>query len=153
MNTSLETDAFLTDVRTLLINSTELPELEAKNVVEWHHGESDPLEDTGKGNAMVKGVAAIIFDIGGGEDSADADLITAEAAIELFVDTTKRRGAGNRKGGQIRDSIMRLVHRHSTLRNTAAFCDARVTGYTTLDEEGFAAWRITLSRKIYLILD
>lgn len=152
MNTSLETDDFLTAVRSVLIAGT-IPELEAKNVVEWHHGDTDPLEDTGKGNALVKGVAVIIYDNGGDEDSADADMISAEASVELFVDTTKRRGSGNRKGGQIRDAIMRLLHRHSTLRNTAAFADCRVSGYQTISDPDFAAWRITLTRRIYLILD
>jgi hypothetical protein len=152
MNTNLETDAFLTAVRDVLIGGS-IPELAAKNVVEWHHGESDPLEDTGKGNALIKGVAVILYDNGGTEDDANADMISAEASVELFVDTTKRRGSELRKGGEIRDAIMRLLHRHSSLRNTAAFADCRVSGYQVIADPDFAAWRITLTRRIYLILD
>lgn len=153
MNTSLETDDFLTAVREILIASDAVPELGAGNVVAWHAGQTDPLEDTGKGSAIAKGVAAVVMDFGGNETGDNDDLIRADGAIELFVDTSKHRGTGKRKGGQIRDAIMRLIHRHTSLRNTAAFADARVTGYQVIEDKEFAAWRIHLTRTIYLSLD
>jgi hypothetical protein len=153
--TSLETDAFLTAVRDILIGG-DIAELEAANVVEWHHGVTDPDEDIATAVGKCGGVAVLIYDLGGKESEADSDLIEADAALEIFVDTTKRnrrKTPALRLGGQIRDSVMRLLHRHADLRNTAAWADCRVTGYQVLDDPSFAAWRITLNRKIYLDLD
>ena len=155
IDTSLETDAFLTAVRTLLSGGT-IAELTAANVVEWHHGVTDPDEDIKASVAKCDGVAVLIYDLGGNGTEEGSDLIQADAAIELFVDTTKRNRRKTptlRTGGQIRDAIMRLVHRHATLRNTAAYADSWVKGYQVLDDPEFATWRITLTRKIYLDLD
>jgi hypothetical protein len=155
-NTHLDTDDFLVAVRTILIGSELLPELEDANVVQWHHGETDPDEDIKTAIAKCGGVSVLIYDEGGDEDSPDADLIEAVAYVELYVDTTKRNRRKNtslRLGGQIRDEIMRLLHRHADLRNTAAFADTRCRGYRTLADPEFAAWRITLTRKIYLSLE
>lgn len=149
---SLETDAFLIAVRAALLAETEaLPELAENNVSVWHHGANDPDEDIRNSIARGQGVAALIYDLGGDETGPDTDIITALAAVELYVSPTKRRAsAGHRLGGEIRDAIMRSLHRHSTLRNTAAFFDTRVRGYEPLADPEFTAWRITLSRSIYL---
>lgn len=155
MNTSLETDGFLTAVRDLLISGV-IAELTETNVVEWHHGVTDPDEDIKGAVAKCDGVAVLIYDRGGDESGEDADLIQAEAVVELFVDTTKRnrrKTPALRRGGEIRDAMMRLMHRHPTLRNTAAYADSRVKGYQVIEDPEFAAWRITLTRKIYLDLD
>lgn len=155
MNTSLETDAFLTAVRALLTDGA-IPELTAAGVVEYHHGETDPDEDIKAACAKCNGVSALVYDEGGDETGEDSDMIEALAYVELFVDTTKRnrrKTPSLRRGGEIRDAIMRHLHRHPSLRNTAAWADARTRGYRTLADPDFAAWRITLSRKIYLQTD
>lgn len=149
---SLETDDFLIAVKAALIASDDLGELTTDNVTVWHHGENDPNEDIQAGARKCKGVSALVYDLGGSEADADADAITADAVVELYVMTQKRRGASDRKGGEIRDSIMRCLHRHTTLRNNAAYFDTRVRGYEPLADPEFTAWRIFLSRSIYLTL-
>lgn len=149
----LETDDFLIALRALLIDSDDIPELNEANVVAWHHGEGDPNEDIANAVAKGGGVSVLIYDLGGDEDGPDSDVLNAEAAIELFVATAKRnrkKDAELRLGGQIRDSIMRLVHRNSDLRNMTAVFDARIRGYVPLDDPDFTAWRITVARAIYL---
>lgn len=150
--TSLETDAFLTAVRSALLAATACPELTEANVRTWHHGDTDPAEDIEAAAAKCGGVAVLIYDLGGNETGQEADVIRAEAAVELYVAAARRprRQPGIRLGGEIRDSIMRSLHRHADLRNTAAFFDTRVSGYAPLADPEFAAWRITLSRSIYL---
>lgn len=154
--TNLDTDDFLVAVRQALLDATALPELVDANVVEWHHGESDPDEDIKAAAAKCGGVSVLIYDEGGDEDEPDSDLITAQAQVELYVDTTKRnrrKTPALRLGGAIRDDIMRTLHRHPALRNTAAFADTRTRGYRVLADPEYAAWRITLTRKIYLQTD
>jgi hypothetical protein len=152
---SLETDAFLIAVRDILTDGT-IEELSADNVSQWHHGVTDPDEDIRAAVAKCNGVAVLIYDLGGSETGEGSDMIDAEAAVELYVATPKRNRRKNpnlRLGGEIRDAILRLLHRHASLRNTAAFADCRVKSYQALDDPEFAAWRITLSRKIYLSLE
>lgn len=151
---SLETDSFLTAVRTVLLDAASLPELTLANMVVWHHGETDAAEDISSASAKCGGVAVIIYDLGGNETSPTSDILQADAVVELYIQTSKRprSRAGVRLGGEIRDSIMRALHRAAPLRNTAAFFDSRVTGYQPLADPEFTAWRITLSRSIYLEL-
>lgn len=151
---SLETDAFLNALRAILIApGTGVAELAADEaVVVWHSGESDPDEDIKNGMAKTKGVSALIYDLGG-EAGEDQDTITASAAVELFVDTSKRnrrKTPALRLGSQIRNEIMRKLHRAAALRNTAAFFDCRVRGYQPLADPDYTAWRITVSHTIYL---
>lgn len=152
---SLETDEFLDALRdTLLAPGTGIPELTDKAVSVWHAGESDPDDDVKSGIAKTKGVAVLIYDLGGDADK-DEDFIKATAAVELFIDASKRNRRVNpelRLGSQIRNSIMRLLHRNADLRNTAAYFDCRVSGYTPLTDPEFVAWRITVSHTLYLEL-
>lgn len=155
MSTSIETDTFLDAVKTALLACEDLPELSAAAVAVWHHGDTDPDDEIKDATAKSKGVAALIYDLGGDAAGDDADVITATAAVELYVSAPKHSrkvDATRRHGGEIRDSIMRCLHRHADLRNTAAFFDCRVTGYTPLADPEFTAWRITLTRSIYLSL-
>lgn len=147
---SLETDAFLIAVSDALIAAADLDELSAANITVWHHGENEPDEFIQASSRKSKGVSVIVYDLGGTAPDAEADTIVAEAVVELYVMTQKRRDAADRKGGAIRDSIMRALHRNSTLRNNAAYHDTRVRGYEPLADPEFTAWRIYLSRSIYL---
>lgn len=152
--TSLETDSFLDAVKTALLASADLPELATANVAVWHHGDGDPDEAVREGIAKAGGVAVLVYDLGGTADSEDT--IRADAAVELYISPGKRSrkvDAARRLGGEIRDSIMRCLHRHTDLRNTAAFFDCKVSGYVPLADPEFVAWRITLSRNIYLSID
>jgi len=154
-STSQGTDSFLDAVKTALLASDDLAELSAGAVAVWHHGESDPDESIQDAISKCKGVACLIYDLGGTAAGGDADVLTAEAAVELYVSTPKRSRKVTpslRLGGEIRDSIMRCLHRHPDLRNTAAYFDTRVQGYAPLADPEFTAWRITLTRSIYLSL-
>ena len=148
---NIETDPFLDALKDLLISSEDIPELVEGNVAVWHHGVTDPDEDIANSITKFGGISVLVYDLGG--NVADEDIIGAAAAIEFFVDTTKRNRRANtalRLGGEIRDAIMRLVHRNITLRNLSPNFDCRVTGYSPLADAEFAAWRITVSHSIYL---
>lgn len=151
----MDVDAFLDAVKALLIHPDEgVAELEDLNTVVWHHGSTDPDDDIKSGIAKCDGVMVLIYDLGGENSDADEPIIAAECAVELFIDTTKRnrrKTPSLRLAGEIRDDIMVTLHRASQL-NDSAHChgDATVKGYKPLVDPDFTAWRITLSRSIFL---
>ncbi len=158
---NLETDTLLTAIKDVMLAAETsplklLPEATAANVVIWHHGVTDPDEDLKAAMNKSKGVSFLIYDLGGDESAADSDSLSASIIIELYVDTTKRSRKVNpnlRLGGQIRDALMRKLHRHPDLRNKPQFYDCRVRGYSPLADDEFAAWRITLVRSFFLQVD
>ena len=153
MSCSLQTDEFLEAVGAVLIAAAGVPELIAKNVIVWQHGTTDPDEDIAASIGKTGGVSVLIYDLGG--DATD-DVLTSEAAVELYVATTKRNRRADptlRVGSQIRNSIMRALHRNAELQNLAPYFDCRVIGYTPLDDGEFSAWRITITHTIYLADD
>lgn len=150
---SLETNEFLEAIRSVLIaEDTGIPELTAEGVTVWQHGETDPDEDVKAGISKCKGVSVLIYDQGG-DAGEDEDVMKATAAVELYIDTTKRnrrKTPSLRLGSQIRNEIMRLLHRNEDLRNTAAIFDCRCQSYTPLNDPDYVAWRMTVSHTIYL---
>lgn len=158
---NLETDVFLTALKAVLLAAETsalkaLPEATADNVILWHHGVTDPADDIAAGIAKCKGVSFLIYDLGGDEVDKDSDALTTTVIIELYVDTTKRNRTTHpelRLGGQIRDAVMRKVHRHPDLRNKPAFFDTRVRGYVPLADDEVTAWRISISRTFFLQMD
>jgi hypothetical protein len=149
-------DDYLDALGTLLANSDALPELSAMNITVWHHGESDPDEDIKGGIVKCKGVHVMIYDLGGDNEDEEAGdpAVAPVAAIELFIDATKRNRRKTpdlRSGGAIRDAIMRVVHRAPELLGAYHVAyDTVVTGYKPLADPDYAAWRITAKRMISL---
>lgn len=147
----LDTDALLDAIRTqLLAGIAELSD--DKAVVVWHQGESDPDDDIKNGIAKTKGVSVLIYDEGGAA-AEDADTLACTVALELYVDTTKRQRKNHpttRYASEIRNAIMRLLHRNPSLRQNAPYFDCRVKSYTPLADPDYAAWQIVLSHTIYL---
>lgn len=147
---SLETDEFLDAIRGVLIAGVD--ELTADGVAVWHHGETDPDDDVKSGIAKCKGVSVLIYDLGG-DAGADEDVLKSTAAVELYIDPTKRNRRTHselRLGSQIRNAIMRLLHRNRALRNQSASFDCRCRSYTPLVDPDYVAWKITVSHTIYL---
>lgn len=153
----LAIDEFLEAIRTVLIDEVDgVAELRAENVVVFQHGISDPDEDIRAGIANCQGVSVLVMDLGGNNDDLEAGNpeIPAEAAVELYVDTTKRnrrRTPSLRLAGQIRDDIMQCLHRAPHLNSAEhSFYDATVTGYRPISDPDFVVYRITLRRLIAL---
>lgn len=151
----MNVDAFLDAVKALLIHEENgVSELRDLNTVVWHHGSTDPDEDIKNGIAKCDGVMVLIYDLGGENDNADEPIIAAECAVELYVDPTKRnrrKTPALRLAGEIRDDIMVTLHRAAAL-NDSAHChgDVLVKSYKPLADPDFTAYRITLSRSIFL---
>lgn len=153
----MNVDAFLDAVKALLIHPDNgVAELVDLNTVVWHHGATDPDEDIKAGIGKCDGVSVLIYDIGGdnAEDVAGEPIIAAECIVELFIDTTKRnrrKTPALRLGGAIRDDIMVTLHRASSLNNSGHCHGAAVVkGYKPLVDPEYTAWKITLSRSIFL---
>lgn len=147
-------DSFLDSIKTALIAG--VPELLDAGVVVYHHGNSDPDEDIKSAVAKCSGVSALIYDLGGDSDPDDANapVILAEAAIELYVDTTKRnrrKDATLRTAGAIRDDIMSTLHLSATIQSyDHCQMEPRVSGYRPVADPDYTVYRITLRRSIYI---
>ena len=120
-------------------------------VVVYYHGETDPDEDVKEGVAKCLGVSVLIFELGG---EADEDVIPEQYAVQVYVDTTKRNRRKDpelRLASEIRDDIMRAIHRAAELRdNYQMLWDTRVKGWKPLDDGEYVAYQITLERKFHL---
>lgn len=157
MSEPLQIDEFLEAIRTALIDEESgVPECVAENVVVFQHGPSDADEDIKVGISRCKGVSVLIYDLGSENEAVEAAFgeLRAEAAVELYVDTTKRNRRKDetlRLAGQIRDDIMQTLHRNPILTAEAhSFYDATVTGYQPVADPAFVVFRITLARSISL---
>jgi hypothetical protein len=153
---SLDIDEFLEAIRTVLIDEADgVAELQAENVVVYQHGPSDPDEDIEAGIAHCQGVSVLVMDLGGDSDAeAGNPEILSEAAVELYVDTTKRNRRKTptlRTAGKIRDDIMQTLHRAAGLNSDEhSFYDAEVTGYRPIADPAYVVFRITVRRSIAL---
>lgn len=132
-------------------------ELTEDNLTVWHHGETDPDEDITNGINKCRGVSALIYDLGGDTDPAEASnpVIYCTTAIELYVDTTKRNRRKTpelRLAGEIRDNIMRVLHLSPFLMDGAhCHMEPRISGYKPIADPAYVVFRILLRRSIILI--
>jgi hypothetical protein len=166
---SLGIDSYLDRVRDVLISSDLVPELVGTlsadlppgassdgNVMVYHFGEDDPSTDIQRGINRCKGVHVMITDMGGSADPSDADapILQPQLFVDLYINPSMRSrkvNPDNRLPGEIRDDLMRCLHRHADLRDYSHhFYDATVTRYEPVADPDYVAWRIILARTIYL---
>jgi hypothetical protein len=150
-------DSSLDAIAALLAHSTlGVAELSETNVTVFHHGQSDPDEDIKAGCNKCKGVHVLVYDLGGDSDpmNADSPVIDIIAAVELYLDTTKRNRRKTpdlRLAGQIRDDIMRSLHLSPELMDGEhCHMEPRVKGYKPIADPNYVVYRILLQRSIYL---
>ena len=145
-------DAWLELVKTALV---ALDDFDSNNVIVWD-GNQDPTDDIAAGCLKAKGVSALIYDLGGDADPDEAagPSILADAAVEIFIDPTKRRHrstVGMLAPGALRDLVMASLHENETL-NTGSHCprETKVTGYKPVADPNYIVYRIRLRRTIVL---
>ena len=145
-------DTFLDAIAAALIAG--MAEFTAANVRVWDGGQA-PDDDIAAGCGKCHGVSALIYDLGGDCDPDDDDnpVILAEAAVELYIDPTKRpkKHTEMRIPGTLRDAAMTCLHLNPLLSpGEHSFYEAKIRGYKPVADPTYIVYRIRIRRVIEL---